>query len=462
MIFIFFFVIVLFALNVKAVEMKAGTAKAVVTPENPLQYALTTGKQSTGEMHLPDGIIHDIFARVLVLNDGTKRLVIVTFDMNSFDLATPILRERCRDELGIDASCFIPIATHNHQAPMPRWAENFPHQRWVADRVFNLIKEAIANEKGPVKLLFGGGYGYFVRSSGNAPVDYEIQLLKVMHGNQTVAMLFNHPVHLLTTSDTKIGVGHPGYALDEMERRIPGLLAMYGDACSGNQFAIPPEGIDDRVERAKILGNKLAQIVMEISEGPMQDVTGPITSKMEVISLPLAPPMSYKEALGLAGDIPLDIGIVHGRNRDSNWIRTLLKHYKEGIPFPTRTTDLIITDEGNMVRELDEPREFPCRPEEVIVTKIGPMPLVAMQGEVCAPIGMRIKDAFRHRVPIMVFAYMGEQNLYIPTRELVRLDTYISQVIKIQYGSPCGWAPEVEDEMVNGVIEMIKSTLEEK
>lgn len=461
-IFIFFFVAVFFVLNVEAVELKAGTAKAVVTPENPLQYALTTGKQPTGEMNLPDGKIHDIFARVLVLNDGTNRLVIVTYDMNSFDVATPILRERCRDELGIDASCFIPIATHNHQAPMPRWAENFPHQRWLAEKIFNLIKEAIANEQGPVKLFFGGGYGYFVRSSDNAPVDYEIQLLKVMHGNKVVAMLFNHPVHPLTTSDTKIGVGHPGYAVDEVERRIPGVLAMYGDACGGNQFVIRPEGVDDKVEEAKLRGKEFAQIVLEISEGPMQEVTGPISSKMEVISLPLAPPVSYKKALGLAGDIPLDIGIVHGRNRDSNWIRTLLKHYKEGIPFPTRTTDLIITDEGNMVRELDKPGEFPCRPEEVIVAKIGPMPLVAMQGEVCAPIGMRIKDAFRHKMPIMLFAYMGEHNIYIPTREQVRLDAYQSKVIRIQYGSPCGWAPEVEDEMVNGVIEMVESILEEK
>jgi len=89
------------------------------------------------------------------------------------------------------------------------------------------------------------------------------------------------------------------------------------------------------------------------------------------------------------------------------------------------------------------------------------MAFVAMQGEVCAPIGMRIKDAFRWDMPIMVFAYMGEHNLYIPTRELVRLNAYQSRVIQIQYASPVGWAPEVEDEMVNGVIEMVRSMIEE-
>ncbi|MFC2087557.1 hypothetical protein ACFLSA_05315, partial [Bacteroidota bacterium] len=224
---------------------------------------------------------------------------------------------------------------------------------------------------------------------------------------------------------------------------------------------IQPEEVnsDDSLGSAKIFGHKLAQVVLEISGGSMEEITGPITSKFKVFSLPLAPPLSYEEALKLAKDIPLDIGINHSKYRESNWIRTLLKHYKEGIPFPTRTTDLVCTDEGNLVMELDEPREFPCHFEEVIVAKIGPMPLVAMQGEVTAPIGMRIKDAFRTRMPIMVFAYMGEHNCYIPTREMVRLDVYQSKVIRTQYGSPCGWAPEVEDEFVHGVIQMIASVM---
>jgi len=47
---------------------------------------------------------------------------------------------------------------------------------------------------------------------------------------------------------------------------------------------------------------------------------------------------------------------------------------------------------------------------------------------------------------------MGEHNLYIPTREIVHLDGYQFQVIRIQFASPVGWSPEVEDEMVGGVL----------
>ena len=59
----------------------------------------------------------------------------------------------------------------------------------------------------------------------------------------------------------------------------------------------------------------------------------------------------------------------------------------------------------------------------------------------------------------MVFGYMGEHNLYIPTRELVRLNAYQSQVIQIQYASPVGWAPEVEDEMIGHVRRMVEAIM---
>ncbi len=190
------------------------------------------------------------------------------------------------------------------------------------------------------------------------------------------------------------------------------------------------------------------------------------------MSLPLAPPISLEEAEELAKNFPEDVGFVPypDRNRATNWVRMLLYWYDKGLPFPTKTTDMICTDDTYFIHKSDTEQlkkydysihdELPCVYEEVIVSKIGPMAFVAMQGEVCAPIGMRIKDAFRRDMPIMVFGYMGEHNLYIPTRELVRLKAYQSRVIQIQYASPVGWAREVEDEMVNGVIEMVRSMME--
>ena len=76
------------------------------------------------------------------------------------------------------------------------------------------------------------------------------------------------------------------------------------------------------------------------------------------------------------------------------------------------------------------------------------------------PFARASKDVFRHDRPIMLFGYMGEHNLYVPIRELVRLNAYQAQVIQIQYAAPVGWAPEVEDEMVSHVVGTVERILD--
>ena len=210
-------------------------------------------------------------------------------------------------------------------------------------------------------------------------------------------------------------------------------------------------------EIVKKYGNELAQEVIRIAKEKRDPIDGKITSSFKVIPLSLSKPMPREEAEKLALFYPTNIGFVPypDPRRSSNWIRSLIRHYREGIPFPTKSSDKICTDDGFLIEENPDGREYPCRYEESIVAKIGNFILVALQGEVCAPIGMRIKDAFRYNYPIMVFGYMGEHNLYIPTREIVRLGLYQAKVIQEQYASPVGWAPTVEDEMVSAVREQI-------
>lgn len=457
-------IVLLSALPAAALEMKAGTAKAVITPDDCKGRVLVYGEEC-------EGVNHDIRARALVLNDGSKRMVIVTYDLNCLDVATPILRVRCRDELGIDPAYLVLMATHNHAAPIQIVPDNYEYGRWLADRIFKLIKEAIENEAGPAKLYFGVGSVDFIRSDPRypaiyglrgVPVDRDVQVLKVMVGEKVTAVLFNNPTHPMQVSFSRIGVGHPGYAMDEVEKRLVTALAMYADACGGDQMVKYPMFVKGSKSRVEAVGSKLADAVLEVLGRPMQDVTGPLSSKLEVISLPLAPPVPYEEALQLSKKIPADIGLVPypHPDRHTNWIRSLINHYENDIPFPKRTTDRVCTDDAFLVRELDPPREFPCVYEETIVATIGPMVLVAMQGEVCASIGVRIKQKYEGQAPLMVFAYMGEHNLYIPTRELVRKNYYEAKVIQIQYASPVGWAEEVEDEMVEGVIRMIEEAVE--
>jgi hypothetical protein len=403
----------------------------------------------------------DIHARALTLYDGQRRLVIVTYDLNCLDVATPLLRARCRDGLGIEPAYLVLLATHNHAAPIQIVPANSDYGRWLAERLFALIAEAIAAERGPARLWFGNGRGPALMSVGGHPVDDEVQVLKVTVEDETRAILFNQPTHPLQASFWRIEPGHPGYAMDEIERRLPGVQAMYADAAGGNQFLATGTLMLWPKPLVKLIGKDLAGRALRISAGPLMEITGPLSARREVIPLPLAPAIPYEEAQKLARNIPRDIGLVPypHPDRESNWLRSLLHHYEAGIPFPATTADRVCTDEGFLVSAAEYPREFPCVYEETIVATIGPLVFVAMQGEVCAPIGAAIKETYRGRRPIMVFAYMGEHNLYIPTRALVRQKAYQAKVLQSQYASPVGWSEEVEDAMVEGVKGIIERAL---
>jgi hypothetical protein len=352
------------------------------------------------------------------------------------------------------------LATHNHQGPIQIVAENFDYGRELAEKIFAAIREAIRNEQGPVTLLFGNGYGYFTRSQMSAPPDYEIQVLKAEVSRRMVAMLFNHPTHPQLGPRNMYGASHPGFAMEEIEVAIPDSTAIYADACGGNQYTFAAEG-SESLTACKARGHQLADAVLKIARGPLEEVTGPIDSRLKVLDLPLAPPIPYARALELAHGIPLDAGFkaFPDPDRDTNWIRSLIRHYKEGIPFPTRISEYICTDEEFLVPRLDKPRKYPCRFEEVLGARVGKLTFLAIQGEPLAQIGMRIKEVLRQRGPAMVFGYFGEHNLYIPTRENVRLDLYQSQVLREQYTCPVGWSLDVEDEMIKGTLAVVGAEL---
>jgi neutral ceramidase len=446
-----------------ALEMKAGAAKAVITPADPLGRITVMGGPIKG-------VKHDIYARVLTLFDGQHRMVMVTYDLNCLDVATPILRSRCLHELGIDPAYLVLMATHNHAAPIQIVPDNFDYGRWLADRIFALIKEAIAAEQGPVKIYFGSGHTNLIRSDprypqiyglAGKPIDTEIQLLKITKGETPIALLFSVPSHPMANGFSQVSASHPGLMVEEVEKQDPGALALYTDACGADQFIKRGAVMVASEATVASIARDLAATVDKIARGPMTDVTGPLSSKLQVIALPLAPPVSLAQAQKLARKIPTDIGLVPypDPRRETNWIRALLQHYQENIPFPQTTADRACNDDGFLVREIPDHRDFPCVYEETIVAMIGPLVFVSMQGEVCSPIGLALKNAYRDRHPIWVSAYMGEHNLYIPTRDLVRINAYESKVIQIQYASPVGWAPEVESEMVKGVKKMIDQAL---
>ena len=280
-------------------RMNVGTARVDVTPDKPRLCA-------SGVSPDPPRAYAPLICRCMTLFDGKRRIAIVNYPFNALDVATPILRERCERELGIPPAYLILLATHNHQSPIQIVKTNWDYGHELAEKIFVMIQNAIRNEEGPADLLFGNGYGYLSRSQLSAPPDYEIQLLKAVVGNRTVALLFNYPTHPQRGPREMYGPSHPGFAMDELESRFPNSTAIYADACGGNQYTFAPEGTTDLLLACKARGHELAEVVLGIAKGPLTEVTGPIEeSRLVVLDLPLAEPLPYKRALELAQGVPM-------------------------------------------------------------------------------------------------------------------------------------------------------------
>ena len=431
-------------------KLSAGTAKIDITPDRPRICA-------SGDKPDPPVAYSRLHSRVLTLFDGARRMVFVNYDLNCLDVATPILRERVERELGIPPAYLALLATHNHQGPIQIAADNFDFGRELAEKIFGAIRAAIASEDGHADLLFGCGYANLTRAQRSYAPDYELQLLKVMRGGRVAALLFNYPTHPQLGPRKMYGASHPGFAMEELETQFPGTVAIYADACGGNQYTFAPEGSADALQACKARGHELAQAVLEVASGKLVDVSGPIESRLELVDLPLADPIPYPRALELARDVPMDAGLRAFPDplRDTNWIRQLVRHYKEGLPFPKRVSEYVCTDEEFLLQQLPAPRRYPCRFVEVLGAQIGRLTLVAIQGEPLTEIGMRIKEVLRQRGPAMVFGYFAEHNLYVPARENVRLDLYQAQALRVQYTCPVGWSLDVEDEILKGALAVV-------
>jgi hypothetical protein len=431
-------------------KLKAGIAKIDITPDRPRVCA-------SGDKPDPPVAYARLHSRVLTLSDGARRMVFVNYDLNCLDVATPILRERVERELGVPPAYLVLLATHNHQGPIQIVADNFDYGRELAEKIFSAIHEAIANEDGPAEVLFGNGYAYFTRAQRSSPPDYELQLVKVLRRGQVAALLFNYPTHPQLGPRQMYGTSHPGFAMEELEARFPEAVAIYADACGGNQYTFAPEDTVDVLAACRARGHELAQAALELANGKLIEVTGPIESRLQLVDLPLDDPVPFKRAMELARNVPLDAGLRAFPDplRDTNWIRQLVRHYKEGIPFPKRLSEYICTDEEFLVKRLETPRKYPCRFVEVLGARIGGLTLVAIQGEPLAQIGMRLKEVLRQRGPAMVFGYFAEHNLYIPTRENVRLDLYQAQALRVQYTCPVGWSLDIEEEMLKAALAVV-------
>ena len=218
------------------------------TPAGSLRAGVAKSDITTSEEDVP---VHDpLYARALVLDDGTTQIAIVAMDVVSIGDLSDVsddflgnLRARIESDLGIPGAHVLVNATHTHP----------PTRRLLCDdaeqvsRTLDAVKRALENLT-PVTVGWGfgredrfqinrtvrmkDGSGWTIRQAhpfawdedveGIRPVDPEIGILRIDRLDGTpFAVLFNFSCHpLIGVPGGKITANYPGFACDVIEQTL--------------------------------------------------------------------------------------------------------------------------------------------------------------------------------------------------------------------------------------------------
>lgn len=276
------------SLRANAAEMKAGAAKVDITP--PL------GTHMWGyfdRVKGAEGVLDPLYARVLVLDDGVRRLAYVDLDLGR--TFGPASLERLRGavkSVGIDN--LIVQATHTHTGPviMDVYPSGTPPWETAAlDKIVQAIRQAREHAV-VVRMAAGYGESYIgynrvrVNPTGQVtmiwenpsrsptwPVDPTIAVLRIDRTDgKPLAILVNYAAHPVTFGSDmlKFSADFPGAMCKVVEQSFdskPLVFYMQGAAGDINVYDAGTPVAQDAVGRRDWAGETLGKAAADVARG---------------------------------------------------------------------------------------------------------------------------------------------------------------------------------------------------
>jgi neutral ceramidase len=193
--------------------LRAGAARVDITPSADAALPMS------GYADRQEGFkgIHDhIYARAIVLSDGTKIAAIVTWELIGVpNTAWDVLSQRIAKETGIPAEYLLLAAVHDHSAPAPfgMYGNDSPksaaYTKQAEDATVEAIRKATENLQ-PAKIGIGTGRayvninrreyspdgGWWLGYNAEGPSDKTVTVIRVEAlSGKPIAFLINYSVH---------------------------------------------------------------------------------------------------------------------------------------------------------------------------------------------------------------------------------------------------------------------------
>lgn len=428
-----------------AASWKAGTARAVITPDTPVWLA------GYGSKRPPDGKIHDLWMKALALEDAEgRRAVLITSDFQGVpkgfsDQVFAGLKQR----LGLERTQVMITFSHNHCGPRlgddlvdyyPVEAEQVAvvdeYSRQMATRMIALVEEALG-KLAPADLRFGSGRATFAVNRRNnreaevpqlfaqgkplaGPVDHDVPVLTVTRPDGKLeAILFGYACHPTTLSFTQWCGDYPGFAQIELEKKYPGATAMFVNTCGGDQNPLPRRS----VELCQSYGHQLAVGAAAALDGPLKPIQPRLRTAFEYVDLPY---------LKVADREELHAALQGGNAIRARWAARMLGKLEAGEKFPT---------------SYPYPTHAWQLGEELLI--------VGMGAETVVDYALRFKREFGPGA--WVFGYVDDMIAYIPSRRVWDEGGYEGGSNLYEYGRPAfRWSGDIEDRIAATVQKLVK------
>lgn len=319
--------VALFAAPALAAELKVGAASAKITP--PLGIPLAGYYHARGAQ----GVLDDLYAKALVLDDGRTKVALVTCDLISIPRHTiEASRQAIEDKTGIPGANVMISATHTHTGPsLPRQSSkdeldggsNDKAQAYAAS-LPGLIAQAVADAQAKAapaivscaresedRLAYcrrfwmkDGTVGWnpgklnpnIIRPV--SPIDPEVGVVYFeTAARQPVATYVNYAMHTDTTGGEQISADYPGVlAMRLAEYRGGEMQTLFANGCCGDlnhfnvQWGDRQHGRDEAIRLGTILAASVMKAYMDLR--PVEAAT--LRVRHEMLQLPL-PPVSAED-----------------------------------------------------------------------------------------------------------------------------------------------------------------------
>ncbi len=422
---------------------QAGAASAVITPKSLMWMAGYASRTKPAE-----GVAMDLFAKSLVLDDGTNGpLAIITIDLVTIPRNVRLAAaERIQKEHGISSERLLINASHTHCGPEMRvWRTSKTDDAPLREReaaeycdflvdTFTKIVGDAKSKQVPATVEYSHakcGFamnrrrptekGYQNAPWSEGPVDHRVPVLRVVgtEAKQEIAIVFGYACHCTVLGWQKFSGDYAGAAQAFLEAKHPGTVAMFMNGCSGDQNPYPRRD----PELVEAHGRTLALAVETALETPPKTLTGPLRSALREIPLRFErqPARAELESRAKSSD-KLDAGLA------------------------TRLLERL--DAGE---QLEKDYPYPIQ-----VIRLGDaLTLVALGGEVVIDYSLRLQREIDDPI-VWVAGYSNDVMTYIPSRRVWDEGGYEGGDAMKWNQFPSRWHPDLEEEIVNAVLEVRK------